>query len=53
MSTDQDNTIARQKLLMELNEKLLKQKKEMDAQLEELTIEKEHVEFLFGAELVD
>ena len=44
MSSEQDNTIARQKLLMELNEKLLKQKKEMDAQLEEMTIEKEHIE---------
>jgi serine phosphatase RsbU (regulator of sigma subunit) len=44
MSSEQDNTIARQRLLMELNEKLLKQKKDLDAQLEELTIEKEHIE---------
>ncbi|MEI6488544.1 MAG: SpoIIE family protein phosphatase [Bacteroidota bacterium] len=44
MASEQDNTLARQKLLLELNEKLLKQKKSMDAQLEELTIEKEHVE---------
>ena len=44
MASEQDNTLARQKLMMELNEKLLKQKKDLDAQLEELTIEKEHIE---------
>ncbi len=44
MGSEQDNTIMRQKLLMELNEKILKQKKELDAQVEDLIVEKEHVE---------
>jgi serine phosphatase RsbU (regulator of sigma subunit) len=44
MGSEQDNTIMRQKLLMELNEKILKQKKELDAQLEDLIVEKEHIE---------
>lgn len=44
MSTDQENSLMRQRLLMELNEKILRQKKELDLQIEELTIEKEHIE---------
>lgn len=42
MASEQDS--MRQKLLMELSEKIWKQKKELDEQLEDLKTEKEHIE---------